>query len=141
MTVSQDLRGAIQQRAATASGYPGSAQREFEGKLFTPTVGTAWARVTIVPSSIRPFDVSAARRTHRGLAMVTVFIPAAGGAGTGLAEAAADNIRAVFAPGTRLYQGGERVDIEYAERRQAVIEADWISCPVEIAWQAHSTRA
>lgn len=140
-TVSQDIRGAIQLRAATATGFPAAGQRAYEGLIFRPTVGTAWAQITVVPSSIRPFDVAAARRTHKGVAIISVHIPNNGGAGTGLAEAAGDNVRAVFPPGLRLFQGAERVDIDFSERRQAIIEPDWISCPVEIAWTAHSTRA
>lgn len=141
MTVSQDIRGAIQERAATASGFPADPQVHYQGLTFKPTKGVKWARVTVIPSTTRPFDVAAGRRSHVGLAIVTVFIPANGGQGTGLAEIAADNVCAVFPPGARLFQGGERVNITYSERKQAVVEPDWISCPVEIAWTTHSTSA
>lgn len=140
-TVSQEIRGAIQLRAATATGFPAAGQRAYEGMIFRPTVGTAWAQITIAPSTVRPFDLAAARRTHTGVAIISVHIPAAGGVGTGLAEIAGDNVRAVFPPGARLFQGSERVEINWSERRQAIIEPDWISCPVEIAWTAHSSRA
>lgn len=140
-TVSQDIRGAIQIRAATASGFPASGQRAYEGLIFRPTIGTAWAQITIAPSTIRPFDLAAARRTHKGVAIISVHIPTNGGVGTAAAEVAGDNVRAVFAPGTRLFQGSERVDIDFCERKQAIVDPDWISCPVEIAWTAHSSRA
>lgn len=133
-----DIRGALQTRAALAAGFPAEDQRAFEGVVFTSTTGIPWARMTVMPTSGRPFSVSAADTAHMGLFQVDIFVPA--GQGTAAAEIAADAVRAVFRAGTNLFQGRERIQIDYSERAQALQQADWIVCPVTVGWRCYSAN-
>lgn len=132
----QNIRGCLQSRALATPGFP--ARCAFEGALFSSTVGTPWARLTLMPQMGRPYSVSAGLMRHSGLFQVSVFLPAGGGPGTGAAEAIADAVKARFVAGMKLAQGGETVEIEYAERSQAMVEADWISAPVTVGWRCFS---
>ncbi len=135
MSLHTDIRVALQEQAATAAGFPPLAQRAYEGKLFVPSTGTPWARMTMLPTSGRPFSVSAEDRFEKGLFQVDVFVPY--GAGSNAAEVAADAVIAVFNPASTLKQNGLFVFVQYAERARVMEqEADWICAPVTVGWQA-----
>jgi len=136
-TLYQNIRGMLQARAVTASGFPGSAQRAYEGVAFSPTVGTAWARMTLVPTQGRSAVIGGALKAHQGLFLVDLFYPS--GQGTASVESVADAVKAVFAPGDTLTLNGESLRIRYAERNQPLaVEADWISAQVQVGWLCHS---
>lgn len=136
MSVSSNIRGAIQIRAATAVGFPPSNQQSYEGMLFTSTVNTPWVKLNFMPQSGRPFPVNAATTLHRGLFQITVYVP--DGAGTNAAETAADAVCAVFRAGTHLSLNGEAVIIDYAERAPVLRDAGFVYAPVTIAWRCYS---
>ena len=138
-TLYQDIRGALQQRAASATGYPPVGQRAYEGgPLFSSTNGTPYARTTLMPTSGRPFEVSGGTKQHAGLFQVDVCVPS--NQGTATAEIAADNVKAMFEPGDVLLKNGEHIVIDYAERGKAMVSPDWIFCPVTVRWRCFSTR-
>ena len=138
MSLSVNIRGALQQRAILATGFPASNQRAFDGVEFNPTNGTAWARLSFLPQTSRAFSVSGAVKEHRGLFQVSLFYPA--GTGTNTGETAADAVKAQFTPGLRLQQGGETIVIDYAELAPSIQEPDWISFPVTVAYRAFSVN-
>lgn len=133
-TVSQNIRGCLQLQAALAAGFPAAVA--YEGEVFAPTTGITWARMTLLPQSGRPFDVRAADTAHMGLFQVDIMVP--DGLGTGAAEIAADAVRAVFRGGTTIGIGGDRIQIDYAERAQAQQQPNWIFCPVTVRWRCYS---
>lgn len=140
MSVSTDIRGALQVRAATASGFPASGQRSYEGRTFTPTVGTAWARMTVIPNSERPAVVGAALFLHQGLFQIDLFYPSNASPGTSDIETLGDAVRAVFNPASGGYtQGSETVTTRYVERTKGIEEeADWLKLMITVAWQCYS---
>lgn len=136
MSISQSIRAALQLRAATAVGFPGSDQISYEGVVFTSTTGVPWARMWMLPQSGRPFNVAGDTTIHRGLFQVDVMVP--DGEGTAAAEIAADAVRALFRAGTRISQDSEAIIIDYAERGSAQQQPDWIFCPVTVSWRCYS---
>lgn len=140
MSISQDIRGALQARAATAALFPAAAHRAYEGVTYTPVVGTAWARMTVLPTSERPASIRGAdsAKDRRGLFLVEVMEPATGTEGTALIEQRADAVKAAFPPGVRLRQGGTTVVVRYAERGQVLSEPSWDRIVVTVGWLCHS---
>ncbi len=132
MSLYQNIRGALQTRAALAAGFPPANQRAHEGMVFTSTTGVPYARLSLIPSSARPFALSGQRRQHRGLFQVDVFYPA--NKGTGPAETVADAIRDQFKPGDRIPLGADIVLISYSERAAALFDAAWTQIPVTVGW-------
>jgi hypothetical protein len=137
MSLYQTIRAALETRAVTAAGFPGSSQRAYEGVIFAPTLKTTYARMTNMPALGRPFSVSAARKEHIGTFQVDLF--GAPGAGAGAIESLADAVKAVFSPGLRLPKNGEIIIIDWSER-VGIISADpkWLQCPVSVRWRCFS---
>lgn len=142
MSVYTDIRGALQVRAATASGFPAVAQRKYEGRRFTPTTGTTWVRMTLFPSSGRPAVVGGALHLHEGLFQVDLFYPASGDPGTSAVETLGDAVKAVFQPGgSPMTQGSEAVTVRFAERSQVMEEEpDWLRVMVTVGWRCFSSN-
>lgn len=140
MSLYQNIRGALQVQAATASGFPAAAKRAYEGVRFVePSDGSTWVKMTLIPATGRPYSVDGGTKQHTGMFQIDVFT--APGAGTGAGESLADAIKTVFAPGTRLSLNSEIVIIEYAERA-SVIDADpqWLQIPVTVGWRSFSSN-
>jgi len=87
-----------------------------------------------LPAMGRAFSVSAESKQHVGNFQVDLFYPP--NVGTGAVEVAADAVKIVFNPGTRLHQGGNIVIIDWAER-SGIINADpqWLQCPITVRWR------
>lgn len=134
MSLYQDIRGALQAHALLVDGLPPSNQIAFEGTLFTSTVGTPWAKMTLLPYSGRPFSVSGETIDHLGDFQIDYFAPA--GSGSGDAESLADAIKEAFRPGARLVMNSTTVLVQYADRRPALSTADWYQVPVNVRWRA-----
>lgn len=135
MTTYSDVRACLQIQAATASGFP--TQVSYEGALFTSTIGTPWAKLKLLPVDDGPFSVSGAIRYAYGLFQVDVNYPARGSPGTLTVEQAADNVIAVFKPGTHLESGSTLVTIDRAKRGPIIISEDWLCLPVTISWRSY----
>lgn len=135
-TLYQNVRGALQAQAATAAGFP--SQVAYENVMFTSTVGTPYARMTLMPQLGRPFSVSSDVKRHDGLFQVDIFYPA--NAGTALAEAAADAVRDALSAAKRLAAGSDILAIDYVERAAALQQPDWIQIPVTAKWHCFSVR-
>lgn len=136
----QNIRGALQNQALTAVGFPAANQVSYEGAEFSSTHGVSWAKLSLMPQRGRSAVIGAAQKLHSGLFQVDIFDPARGGPGTGGTEAKADAVKAVFAPGTVLTLNGERVVIDYSERAAAIITPDWIQVPVTVGWRCYSSN-
>lgn len=128
-----EIRGALQLQAASVAGFPPLSQRAYEGKSFDSTVGTPWARLTLMTTSGRPFDLAGESRIDSGLFQISLFYP--DGNGTGEVEALADAVMAAFRPGQNLIQGSTLVSIMYAQPGPTLQEPDWIHVVVTIAWR------
>lgn len=142
-TVSQDIRGALQTRAATAAGFPALAQRKYEGRAFSPTTGTTHVRMWVIPADERPWSLRGDRHRHTGLFQIDVLCPSAGDPGTAAVEQLADAIKAVFSPDLGpMYAGDERVTVLRVERTGIMDEQpDWQKIVVTVFWSCFSARA
>lgn len=141
----QDIRGALQTLAASATGFPAAGQRAFENLEFSSTTGTPWVRMTVKPTSGRPYSVDAITRAHAGLFLVDFYFPAdqgtAGKPAAGDGEPAVDHFKDLFAPGTKIpLTGGEILYIAYAERAQGIAKDGQFMIPVTVAWRCWSAR-
>jgi hypothetical protein len=137
-TLTQDIKAALEKRAATASGFPSSSNRAYEAVPFTPTPGTTWARLTFMVNSRRRESAgSDAYYLYQGLLVVDLFLPS--GKGTGAALALADAVAAVFPEDVTLTQGDASVRVRYAEPSGGTrVEADWVKAQVAISWYVHN---
>ncbi len=137
MTTYTEVRAALQLHAATASGFPAANQIAYEGVTFTSTVGTPWARMTLLPVDDGPFSVSGAIRYAHGLFQVDVYSPSRGSPGTLAVEQMADNVISVFKSGTHLFQGSTEIIIDKANRGPLMISEDFLSIPTTISWRSY----
>jgi hypothetical protein len=131
-----NIRGALQTRLDDVAGFPPVAQRSYQGLKFDPTVGTPWARLTLMTVSGRPFDLAGESRVDAGLFHVEVYQPA--NTGTETLEQLADDLTQTFRPGTDLINGSIRLSIQYAQPGAVIEEPDWIKTAVTIAWRCKS---
>lgn len=134
MTIHTDIRGAIQTKAATVSGFPASVQ--YEGRVFDPPKTSTWARITIIPSSERPPVLSGVVMLE-GIAQIDIFTPSKGGPGTNSIETLVDSIKTTFTPGLRIPSASGRVQIRYSERGPLIAEPDWLHIPVSIGYRTY----
>lgn len=134
-TTFQDIRGALHAQAALASGYP--AQVAYEGVAFTSTVGTPWARETLLPTSDGPFSVDANTRYTRGLYQVDLNYPSRGSPGTKAVETAADAVIAKFKSGTHLVKNAITVIVDGVARSAVMASEDWLKISVTITWRSY----
>lgn len=133
-TLYQDIRGALQSQLATVTGIPALA---YEGFPYKPVRGTPYCDCVLVPTSGRPYTLGTAHLIdHEGTFEVGVTYPS--GVGTGTAEAMADAIKAKFTAATTITQGTTIVRIRSSERRQALVDTDWIRIPVSVRWYLFS---
>lgn len=133
MSLYTSIRSALQTRAVATSGFPGAAQRAYEGRPFTPTKGTPYAALTLLPAFDRPMDINADETRHDGNFQIGLFHPATAGE-TATLEALADAVRAQFAPPIDLESGGVVVRVIAAERGPILHDGDWMQLPVTIRW-------
>lgn len=132
-SLTQDIRGALQQQVENVTGFPPAAQRAYEGKTFTPTVGIAWARLTLMTNSRRPFSLSGVSKITGGIFLIDLFYPP--GSGTATIDAMADAVVDAYAPEAPLIQGSTRVLINYAQRAEVMRAAEDLQVPITVSWR------
>lgn len=135
----QNIRGVLQTRALATPGFPVSVA--FEGKTQSPpapTAGVTYARLTLMPTRGRPFDVGNGTKRHSGIFLVDVFFASDGDPGTGDVEALADAVKAAMPPGAKLVLNGETVKIDASERSEVLPADGWLHCPVTVTWHCFS---
>lgn len=138
MTVMQNIRAALEQQIANVSGIPSSANRAWENVRFSPTTGTAWVRMALVPTTSRPAVRGPSPQIrHDGVFLVTAHLPE--GDGPAAADALADAIRAAFTVDTGLTSGGVTVRFNYAERGSAILDTPWYIVTVSISWYTYTS--
>lgn len=135
MTTLQDVRAALQAQVDDVAGFPAAPQRAIEGKLFKPTIGTPWARLTLMTNSRRPFSIDGNSKITGGLFQVDLFHPAKGGPGVGTIEPLADAVADAYPLGQNLFSGSTRISINYAEPGPILGEADWLHAVVTVSWR------
>lgn len=111
----------------------------YENVAFTPTAGTAYAAVHIVPS--KP-DVATmgtgGRDEHDGFMQVDLYYPT--GAGDMPAVQKADDIYSYFHAGRTLAYQAQRVRVQITERSQGRVENGWYRLTMTIYYRAFISR-
>lgn len=139
MSISQEIRGALQTRFASAWGTAETIA--YEGKPYEPQPNVPWAEVTILTGTERPVTMGDDHLVlHEGMMMAVLVYP--GNKGTGLAEAKADEIKEAFraSDNARAASDTAAVRFRYAEKRPAVIDAVSTRVPIAIGWYTYDTR-
>lgn len=131
-----DIRAAFRALLEAVPGLPAVA---WEGRSFTPLVGTPFVR-----ESLRPIN-SAVRALGRGgtishtiTAHLILFYPI--GKGTVDIETMAGTLLEAFKPGTSLVYGTSKGVIMQAQRKPLLQEPNWQSLPIEISITAHTVN-
>lgn len=137
MTVFNSIRAALETEIANITGIPSSANRAWENRVFNPTTGTPYVRMTLVPTESRPAVRGPnPQKRYQGLFMVDCFYPLE--SNLAVVDALADNICAAYTVDDVLTSGSINVRFDYAERGQAVIDHPWYMVPVSIAWYTYN---
>ena len=126
------IQAALEKKLATISPAIATA---YENLPYTPTVGTPYQRVNLLPNATADRAISADVREYFGLFQVTLFYPA--GNGRGLAQARADAIDAAFKPVQRLTESSTIVEItESAQVAGGYQDGDRWVVPITIRWRS-----
>lgn len=133
MSLLSDIRGALQLCATAAAGFPADDQIKYEGKGFSPTLGTPWARLTLLNNSGRPFSLDGTDRITGGLFQVDLFYPI--NKGTADIDAVADAVVDVFPLDRKLIRGAAAISILYAQRAPLLEQPDCLHAPITVSWR------
>jgi len=138
MGTTQDIRRALEKKAATVSGFPPATQRHWENVRFEPTTGTPWAKLVLVPATSRPANLgpSPSLRYDGTFLVVMHFVE---GKGSGAADDLLDLIRAAFTVDQSATAGSTQVRFEWSERNEGVNDAPWYVVTATIKWYAYAT--
>lgn len=136
-TIHSDMRAAFRARLQQVAGLPTAFA--WEGRTFTPQIGTPFIRESFRPitSTVRALG-RGGTIAHRMTGNLSIFYPA--GKGTVDVERAAGLILDAFSPATSLVYGTSSGTILQAERAALLQEPDWVSCPVVITVLAYSAN-
>jgi hypothetical protein len=138
MSFRNSLRTALETQLATVVGIPSTSNRSWENFPSSPTTGTTWVRMTLLPSSIRPASMGDNyQNRHQGLFQVDIFANVDQGAAA--AETLADAIRAKYTNDTVLTSGGVNVRFEYVDILPSRLDTPFYQVPVQIAWYSYET--
>jgi hypothetical protein len=136
MSILQDIRGALQLQAASAAGFP--TEVGYEGKLFSPTFGVPWARMTLLNNSGLPFSISGRSKITGGLFQVSLFYPV--NKGTADIDVVADAVVDAFPLDMNLFKNAARIWINYAQRNPLLQQPDSIHAPITISWRCFTSN-
>lgn len=107
----------------------------WDNAAFTPSTGQAWQRATVLRNTPRGVDLAAETTELRGFLSLNLFYPV--GAGTALAEARAEQLRAHFKPVQRLTEGVVTVEfLSPVDVGTGRADDGWWHIPVNVAWRA-----
>jgi len=138
MTVTQDIRQALETRLSAISGFPGAANRNWENVRFDPTEGTTWARMILVPDTSRPAAMGPSPQIrHDGTFLVVLHFPE--GTGPGDADSLADAVRAAFTVDDVLTVGTTNVRFEWSERNDGLLDAPWYVVTVTVKFYTYAS--
>lgn len=138
MTIHREIRAALETQLTNTSGLPTIA---FENVSFDPTTEVSFITTSFIPTVRRPTvrGLNPIQR-YQGLFAVTVFCKEGDGPAT--ADELAEKVIAAFEATTDLqFTNSENetitVSIDYAERRQGLLESPWYYIPISIGWYSY----
>lgn len=108
-----------------------------ENVAYTPTSGTAYAELIVMPNDQTAFSVSDTDRTD-GIFRVILRYPVNGGAVT--AKTMADTVFAVFKVGSFFYYDDQKIEITGFTRDTGYHESGWYKLVLSIRYNAFIRR-
>lgn len=135
-SVYDDIRQALEVKLNSTSGLP--SQIAWENVKFSPTTGTAYMEVRLVPVTRRPATRgSNPQQRYDGFFRILVYVPE--NEGPSAADDYVNTLIEAFDATTDLSANGINVSIDYAERAQGIPQSPWYYVPVQIGWYTYST--
>lgn len=132
----QAIRRALDERLATLTPSWPTAQ---ENALYTPTLGTSYQRVALLPAQTENVEVAGGGvviAREQGIYQVSLYCRA--DAGAGVAATRADALRAHFQRGTVLSAAGVSVLIVRTPSvAPSMYDGDWYVVPVSVPYLAN----
>lgn len=119
--------------AAIAAGFPSAIS--YEGTSYIPTPNVPYARLTLLPTSGKPYSLDGTTTAAVGLFQISLFYPANGAVGTATIESVADAVMHLFPSFLKITQGSTSIIVDYAQRAQILEEADWFHLPITVGWR------
>tara|TARA_R110000868_G_scaffold12600_2_gene59884 strand:- start:287 stop:709 length:423 start_codon:yes stop_codon:yes gene_type:complete len=134
-SIHNDIRAALETHISTTANLPTIA---YENVAFEPTTGTSFIRVMYLPTVTRPAVRGLnPQLRYQGVFAVTVFTPEGNGPST--ADDYVNKVINAFQATTDIsFTNAQsqtiKVSIDYAERRQGLIDSPWYYVPINIGW-------
>ena len=134
-SIHNDIRAALETHISTTADLPTVA---YENVVFEPTTGTSFIRVQYLPTVTRPAVRGLnPQLRYQGVFAVTVFTPEGNGPST--ADDYVNKVINAFQATTDIsFTNAQsqtiKVSIDYAERRQGLIDSPWYYVPINIGW-------
>ena len=132
-TIDKDIRAALEQKLADIPSVPSIA---YENVPFSPTTGESYLEATYTPITRRPTVRGLnPQQRYDGIFTINCYVPE--GAGPAAADTLAKNVMETYEATTKLTQDTTAVNIEFAERRQGIVDSPFYLVPVVITWYAY----
>jgi hypothetical protein len=134
-SIHNDIRAALETHISTTANLPTIA---YENVAFEPTTGTSFIRVMYLPTVTRPAVRGLnPQLRYQGVFAVTVFTPEGNGPST--ADDYVNKVINAFQATTDIsFTNAQsetiKLSIDYAERRQGLIDSPWYYVPINIGW-------
>jgi Bacteriophage related domain of unknown function len=139
------VRARMRELLLTVSPVGGLPAIAYEGRAYTPVVGTRWIREQLVPISAEVATLGPTGYVREEFVYrLTVYSPLTGSSKLSDHENLVDLIRAKFFPGQEVRDLSSRYFgvVTEAARGYSLSEPDWIGTPVSIRGYFHrATRA
>ena len=132
-TIDKDIRAALESKLADIPSVP---SRAYENVPFNPTTGQNYLEVTYTPITRRPTVRGLnPQQRYDGIFTINCYVPE--GAGPAAADTLAKNVMETYEATSKLTQGSTTVNIEFAERRQGIVDSPFYLVPVVVTWYAY----
>ena len=134
-SIHNDIRAALETHISTTANLPTIA---YENVAFEPTTGTSFVKVMYLPTVTRPAVRGLnPQLRYQGVFAVTVFTPEGNGPST--ADDYVNKVINAFQATTDIsFTNAQsetiKLSIDYAERRQGLIDSPWYYVPINIGW-------
>ena len=134
-SIHNDIRAALETHISTTANLPTIA---YENVAFEPTTGTSFVKVQYLPTITQPAVRGLnPQLRYQGIFAVTVFTPEGNGPST--ADDYVNKVIDAFQATTDIsFTNAQsqtiKVSIDYAERRQGLIDSPWYYVPINIGW-------
>lgn len=137
-TVYADIRSALRSALLTVPNLP---EVKWEGREYTPTVGTPYLRESLNfgRADLRSLPAAGGKMRLNGLWFLDLFFPPREGTGPAVALVAA--IRVAVPHGGSVLYGTQRVHFLGFSAAKAIESNDWYHVPCTLGWRADFTNA